>query len=112
MVVCLCVFLCVSVCACTRASVRVCPSSACACVRARSFAFACVLVSCDARVTLCLIFLTPSNFRHDFHHSHNIGNFGSFFVFWDWMMGTDQAFNQWKIKEAKAHSASASKKQK
>ena len=25
--------------------------------------------------------------RHEFHHSHNIGAFGSWFCFWDWLMG-------------------------
>jgi sterol desaturase/sphingolipid hydroxylase (fatty acid hydroxylase superfamily) len=25
--------------------------------------------------------------RHDYHHSHNVGCFGSFFIFWDWAMG-------------------------
>eukprot|EP00048_Salpingoeca_helianthica_P015345 m.226272 g.226272 ORF g.226272 m.226272 type:complete len:272 (-) comp16911_c0_seq1:156-971(-) len=30
--------------------------------------------------------------RHDFHHSHNAGSFGSLFKFWDWAMGTDAQF--------------------
>lgn len=34
--------------------------------------------------------------RHDFHHSHNQGNFGSFFIFWDWICGTDKPYNEWK----------------
>ena len=29
--------------------------------------------------------------RHDFHHSANIGSFGSFFVVWDRLCGTDKA---------------------
>ena len=29
---------------------------------------------------------------HDYHHSHNSGNFGGFFMFWDWVMGTDCAY--------------------
>jgi len=36
--------------------------------------------------------------RHDFHHSHNIGNFGLLHI-WDWLMGTDAAYNQWKLKK-------------
>lgn len=36
--------------------------------------------------------------RHDFHHSHNVGCFGSFTIFWDWICGTDQAFLEWKAK--------------
>ena len=34
--------------------------------------------------------------RHDFHHSHNIGCYGSFTIFWDWICGTDKAFNDFK----------------
>jgi sterol desaturase/sphingolipid hydroxylase (fatty acid hydroxylase superfamily) len=30
--------------------------------------------------------------RHEFHHSHNVGCFGSFTTFWDKIMGSDQAF--------------------
>ena len=29
--------------------------------------------------------------RHDFHHSHNKGNYGGFWV-WDWLCGTDEAY--------------------
>lgn len=31
--------------------------------------------------------------RHEFHHSHNVGSYGSFSKFWDWVGGTDEAFN-------------------
>lgn len=34
--------------------------------------------------------------RHDFHHSHNIGCFGSFTIFWDWITGTDKAYLDYK----------------
>eukprot|EP00035_Acanthoeca_spectabilis_P005422 m.113471 g.113471 ORF g.113471 m.113471 type:complete len:267 (+) comp13021_c0_seq5:3216-4016(+) len=27
--------------------------------------------------------------RHDFHHSHNVGCYGDWTPFWDWMLGTD-----------------------
>eukprot|EP00045_Choanoeca_perplexa_P003762 m.33273 g.33273 ORF g.33273 m.33273 type:complete len:268 (+) comp12216_c0_seq3:255-1058(+) len=37
--------------------------------------------------------------RHDYHHSHNIGSYGSFFKFWDWIMGTDQQFNEFMAKQ-------------
>lgn len=37
--------------------------------------------------------------RHDFHHSHNVGCYGSFTIFWDWIMGTDQAFLEYKAKK-------------
>mmetsp|Transcript_19879 Transcript_19879/g.22515 ORF Transcript_19879/g.22515 Transcript_19879/m.22515 type:complete len:87 (+) Transcript_19879:1080-1340(+) len=29
---------------------------------------------------------------HDFHHSHNIGNFSSFFTHWDTLFGTNKEF--------------------
>eukprot|EP01006_Ploeotia_vitrea_P027875 TRINITY_DN60661_c0_g1_i1.p1 TRINITY_DN60661_c0_g1~~TRINITY_DN60661_c0_g1_i1.p1 ORF type:complete len:279 (-),score=19.02 TRINITY_DN60661_c0_g1_i1:93-902(-) len=32
--------------------------------------------------------------RHDFHHSHNVGNYGAFF-YWDYFMGTDKAYQKW-----------------
>ena len=31
---------------------------------------------------------------HDYHHSHNVGNFGGFFMFWDWLCGTDAKFRE------------------
>ena len=31
---------------------------------------------------------------HDFHHSANVGNFGGFFMFWDWICGTDAAYKR------------------
>lgn len=34
--------------------------------------------------------------HHDFHHSHNTGSYGSFFVFWDWAMGTDVKFKEFQ----------------
>jgi len=39
--------------------------------------------------------------RHEFHHSHNKGNFGMFAV-WDYVCGTDQAYWEWKKKEQKS----------
>ena len=29
---------------------------------------------------------------HDFHHSHNVGNYGSFFCIWDTVFGTNKAY--------------------
>ena len=26
---------------------------------------------------------------HDFHHSHNVGNYGGYFIMWDYLMGTN-----------------------
>lgn len=32
---------------------------------------------------------------HSYHHSHNIGNFASFFTYWDTIMGSDKSYNQY-----------------
>lgn len=36
--------------------------------------------------------------RHDFHHSNNVGCYGSFTTFWDWIMGTDAAFLEFEAR--------------
>ena len=36
---------------------------------------------------------------HDFHHSHNIGAFGTMTCFWDWVCGTDKAYRLFAAKE-------------
>lgn len=36
---------------------------------------------------------------HDFHHSHNTGNFGGFFVFWDWVCGTNESYKGYLAKQ-------------
>eukprot|EP01116_Phalansterium_solitarium_P001240 TRINITY_DN11017_c0_g1_i1.p1 TRINITY_DN11017_c0_g1~~TRINITY_DN11017_c0_g1_i1.p1 ORF type:complete len:281 (-),score=68.03 TRINITY_DN11017_c0_g1_i1:44-886(-) len=38
--------------------------------------------------------------RHDYHHSHTIGNYGSFFAFWDWICGTDKSFREYIKKQS------------
>ena len=35
---------------------------------------------------------------HEFHHSVNIGHFGSKLAIWDWLFKTDQAYIQWHKK--------------
>jgi methylsterol monooxygenase len=35
--------------------------------------------------------------RHDYHHSHNIGSYGSWFCFWDWFTGSDQSYRAYQI---------------
>lgn len=61
--------------------------------------------------------------RHDFHHSHNVGAYGTMTCFWDWICGTDKAYREYYArKKEKASSndngngvggaAGASKKQK
>ncbi len=36
---------------------------------------------------------------HDYHHSHNIGNYGSFFTFWDKLCGTDMSYRDYAARE-------------
>lgn len=38
--------------------------------------------------------------RHDFHHSHNIGCFGAFTIFWDWLCGTDARFLAYQARKS------------
>ena len=40
--------------------------------------------------------------RHDWHHSHQTGNYGGFF-FWDWLCGTDVGFRRWQRKQMMGH---------
>jgi len=35
--------------------------------------------------------------RHEYHHFYNIGSYGSFFLFWDWVCGTDVSFKQHQL---------------
>ena len=37
---------------------------------------------------------------HDYHHSHNVGNYGSFFIFWDRICGTDVSYQEYQKREA------------
>jgi len=46
---------------------------------------------------------------HDFHHSVNIGNYGSFFCIWDTVFGTNQAY-QSHLKEREAKRKAVSEK--
>ena len=60
--------------------------------------------SIDAHSGLSLPFpLSPWNIlfpcmdcslAHDFHHSNNKGNYGGYFIFWDWLCGTDTAYRR------------------
>lgn len=38
---------------------------------------------------------------HNFHHSHNIGNYSSFFTYWDSIFGTNKAYFEHKAKKEK-----------
>lgn len=48
--------------------------------------------------------------RHDFHHSHNRGNFGSFTIFWDRVMGTEQPYLEHMQKQAELRQAGQTKR--
>ena len=37
----------------------------------------------------------PGSNVHDYHHSHNVGNYGSLFNFWDSICGTDMSYNDY-----------------
>lgn len=39
-----------------------------------------------------LLPLSGSAKYHDFHHTNNIGNYGSFFTFWDTIMNTNKVY--------------------
>jgi sterol desaturase/sphingolipid hydroxylase (fatty acid hydroxylase superfamily) len=41
-----------------------------------------------------LIPFSASASYHDYHHSHNVGNYGSFFQIWDTVFGTNRDFYQ------------------
>ena len=43
---------------------------------------------------------------HDFHHSHNVGNFGSM-PYWDRLCGTDGAWREYKVKREQNKKAKA-----
>jgi sterol desaturase/sphingolipid hydroxylase (fatty acid hydroxylase superfamily) len=45
--------------------------------------------------------------RHDYHHMYNVGSFGSFFTFWDWVMGSDQSFKNHKLNQKKIGTSSS-----
>jgi len=50
--------------------------------------------------------------RHDFHHSKNVGCYGSFTIFWDYITGSDQAYLEFKKKQAEKQDEKTVKKTK
>jgi sterol desaturase/sphingolipid hydroxylase (fatty acid hydroxylase superfamily) len=50
-----------------------------------------------------LIPFSTSASYHDFHHSHNVGNYSSFFSIWDTFYGTNKVYYQYyeKLSEAR-----------
>lgn len=45
-----------------------------------------------------LIPFSASSTYHDFHHSNNIGNYSSFFTFWDTVFGNNTAFYEYQAR--------------
>ena len=39
---------------------------------------------------------------HAYHHSHNIGNYSSFFTIWDTVFGSNSVYYNWKREESLA----------
>lgn len=53
-------------------------------------------VSFDCFLFSLSLFLGSAT-HHDYHHSHNIGNYGSFFIIWDTIMGTNISYRKYKV---------------
>ena len=58
--------------------------------------------ACDGHSGYDLVFVPfryfpfrPGAQVHDFHHSQNVGNYGSMTVFWDWLCGTDLKYKDY-----------------
>lgn len=50
--------------------------------------------------------LLRDNDHHDFHHSHNMGAYGTF-PFWDKLMGTDAEYNKFRLEKKQLAERSA-----
>lgn len=37
--------------------------------------------------------------HHSFHHEKNMGNYGQYIIFWDWLFGTDVEFRKFEAQE-------------
>ena len=48
---------------------------------------------------------------HDYHHSHNVGNYSSFFTFWDTICGSNRHYFQFLAKKQEQEAMEAVKKQ-
>lgn len=44
---------------------------------------------------------------HYFHHSVNIGNYGGYFIFWDWLCGTNEKYMEINAKHLVAENRKA-----
>lgn len=57
-----------------------------------------------------LIPFSSSARYHDFHHSNNVGNYSSFFSFWDTICGTNKVYFQFYERMREAREANERKK--
>lgn len=48
-----------------------------------------------------LLPLSGSTSFHDYHHSTNVGNYGSYFTFWDTIFKTNKSYFTWLAKKEK-----------
>lgn len=48
---------------------------------------------------------------HEYHHSHNVGNYGALTTIWDYLMGTDASYLEYEAKRL-AEASDANKKKK
>lgn len=48
----------------------------------------------------CAIVGMDCSMAHDFHHSHNKGNYGGYFIWWDRLCGTDKAYRAYREKRS------------
>lgn len=63
--------------------------------------------ACDGHSGLDLIFVPfryfpfrPGAQVHDFHHSQNVGNYGSMTSMWDWLCGTDLSYKDYLARQS------------
>jgi len=59
-----------------------------------------------------LLPFSGSSTAHDYHHSHNVGNYASFFTWWDRWCGTDKSFVAFERKQVALKAAQHEQAQK
>jgi hypothetical protein len=71
---------------------------------------------CRLTESLMYTYIHIHTHRHDFHHSHNVGAYGTMTCFWDWICGTDKAYREYyarkKEESSNGNGNGAAKKQK
>ena len=54
-------------------------------------------------------FSAPASY-HNCHHTHNVGNYATFFALWDTVFGTNRAYYKFRDNKLKAAAAAGTKK--